>query len=505
MKHRGVATSLLAVTVLVAACASAEEPAGEDAGNVVSRPATTDPAATGGPTTTFELPPPTTAEFVPETNDGRPFLELDLLERIDAFKTAPNSIFAANIAAEMGLSGDTRWGPWILDILRVVASSETNLTAVRALQDLSGIPATGDLVGDFAMYGSWVRSNEIDPGPGYEHFKIRLYSDIQAEYGPLLDGVDDDERLSGISWGGVRRGGIPELNDPARLTVEEADFMTDDELVLGAVVDGIAIAYPLRFLERHELLNDTVGDTPIALGYCTLCRTGILFDRRVGDQVIDFQTSGLLIDSNKIMIDNQTESLWHHLAGEAISGPLKGIELETLPIVTTRWSEWIAEHPDTFTLATPKPIFFPDQPERQPIVYDYTPGAAYGLYYDSEGVWFPIVEPTDTFDRKENVVTISIGDAALAMSVTELADAGPIVVTVGENPVIVVPNEGGARVYDGEGLDLAAGDSVEIGEGGVTFETLTLADSRTAPRIVSGQSFWFAWFGQHPDTATWPG
>ena len=97
---------------------------------------------------------------------------------------------------------------------------------------------------------------------------------------------------------------------------------------LGVVINDFAVAYPLRFLARHELANDHIDGIPVSLVYCTLCRTGLLFDRRVEGQIIDFQTSGLLIDSNKIMIDNQTETLWHHLRGLGISGPLKGVELE---------------------------------------------------------------------------------------------------------------------------------------------------------------------------------
>jgi hypothetical protein len=490
---------LFAVVLITSACASS----GDD-----TQPAVvTDPDvahdSTSATTTLPPLPPPTTAEFLPETKEGPPFIDRDLLGKIDAFQTAPNSIFASNIAAEMGLSGDVRWGPWLLDILRVVSSSETNLTAIRALQDLSGIPATGDLVPDFVRYGSWVRSSGIDPGPGYETFKVLIYSEIQPEYGPLLDGVDDIERLSGISWGGVRRGGIPELNNPTRLTAAEADFLTPDELVLGAVIGDVAIAYPLRFLARHELVNDTIGGVPVALGYCTLCRTGILFDRRVGAQTIDFQTSGLLIDSNKIMIDNQTESLWHHLAGEAISGPFRGTKLDAFPLVTTRWSDWTEEHPDTFTLDTPKPIFFPEQPDRQPTVYEYAPDAAYARYYDNEGVWFPIVEPTDVFDRKAAVITIALSGAALALALDEVESADPFVIDVGDQPVVVVPNPGGARVYDATGV-LTAGASVSIAPEGVTPTSLTLDDGSVLERIISGQSLWFAWYGQHPETATWP-
>ena len=132
-------------------------------------------------------------------------------------------------------------------------------------------------------------------------------------YEELLADVDDELQLAGIMWGGVRRGGIPELNDPLRLKAAEATFMTDEELVLGAVVDGVAVAYPLRFLARHELANDTIGSVPVSVVFCTLCRSGWVFDRRADGRILDFETSGLLLDSNKLMVDRQTDSLWHHL------------------------------------------------------------------------------------------------------------------------------------------------------------------------------------------------
>ena len=353
-------------------------------------------------------------------------------------------------------------------------------------------------------FGPGGESQRDLPGPGYEDWKRKLFATIDDDYLFLLDGVDDDATLAAISWGGVRRGGIPELNDPVRISVAEADFMTPDELVLGVVVEGKPVAYPLRFLARHELANDHIEGVPVSLVYCTLCRTGLLFDRRVDGQVLDFQTSGMLIDSNKIMVDIQTDTLWHHLRGLGIGGPLKGVELEQFPVVTTRWSDWVAEHPDTETLAMPEPIYFRDTPERPPIAYDYTPGTAYALYYESEAVWFPIVEAPDTFERKEGVITIERNGVAVALGLADVEASDPFVYVLGGEPLVVVPNVGGARVYSGAGLDLEDRATVEVAPDGATPDSVTLADGRELPRIVSAQSFWFAWYGQHEDTLTWP-
>ena len=485
----------LGLALLVAACSSGDDTSSvEGTDTSIGAVAVTSEAPTS-------LPPVTRPEYVPEAEDGRPFLELTLDEKIEEFKTSPNSIFAANIAAEMGLSGEQRYGPWLLDIQRVVSSTETDLTVTRALQDLSGIPAIGSAVADFVQYGSWSRSNSIDPGEGYESFKLAAYATIQDEYAVWLDGVDDPQVLGAISWGGVRRGGIPELNDNPRISAAEADFMTPDELVLGVVINDVAVAYPLRFLARHELANDHIDGIPVSLVYCTLCRTGLLFDRRVEGQIIDFQTSGLLIDSNKIMIDNQTETLWHHLRGLGISGPLKGVELEQFPIQTVRWSEWLAEHPDTETLETPAATFL-DPPEREPIVYDYTPGEAYSGYYEGGSVWFPIIDAPDIFEDQAGVITLQLPEGDLALELASVEGESPFVVEVSGHAVVVVPNVGGARIFDAGETDLAEGDPVVVAN--FTPAMATLEDGTELGRLVSGQSFWFAWWGVHQETEIWP-
>ena len=272
------------------------------------------------------------------------------------------------------------------------------------------------------------------------------------------------------------------------------------------------------FLARHELANDVVGEVPVALGYCTLCLTALMFDRRLpnGD-VLTFETSGLLMDSNKIMIDNETESLWNQLSGTAFAGPLTGTRLEQFPVATVRWEDWLADHPDTVTLDAPGPTFFPELPERPPITYVYTPGAAYKSYYSVEELWFPTFETPDWFALKEEVVTVDRNDNSLALSLKRLGQAGPFVYVLGDEPLVIVPNRGGARVYSAAGLaepesvDWRDGAQVTVAAGGVLHDRLLVAGvdgveevSLELPRIVSSQSFWFAWYGLHPDTEIWP-
>ena len=443
-------------------------------------------------------------DFVPETPSGVPFLQLSLEGKIDEFLAAPNSVFGENIAGDMGLSGDRRWAPWLLDLMRLGGSTGTQRSTARALQTLSGLEAKNHPIDDLVMYGTWARTEEINPGAGYRRWKETLFATVDDVYEELLADVDDELQLAGIMWGGVRRGGIPELNDPLRLEADEATFMTDEELVLGAVVDGIAVAYPLRFLARHELANDTIGSVPVSVVFCTLCRTGWVFDRRVDGRVLDFETSGLLLDSNKLMVDRQTDSLWHHLTGQAISGPLKGTTLEVMPMTTIRWSDWVAEHPDSDVLDTPTPIYFADNPERPPIAYDYTPGSAYSSYYEGNRLWFPTFETQGPFEEMEVVVTVTRPGGSVAFGLDELSDRPPFAFVIGSETLVIVPHSSGARMFVLTEGSLEHLQQVDIVDGGSLSSEVQLADGSVATRIVSGRSFWFAWSGIHPETATLP-
>lgn len=477
------AAGLLALALVAAACSSADP--------------TGDGAAAVGDSTTTAFPEPE----VPAGGPGAEFLALPLEGQVDEFLAEPNSVKGAAVAQAMGDTGAIRWGPWLLDLYRLGRSTRIDDAVVESFTALSGVEAEGNRTADYRNFGNWVYRESVDPGPGYRQWKLGLYGSIDEEFAELLSGIPDDVLLSQIQWGGVPRGGIPELNDPERVAASEATWMVDDESVLGVVVDGVAVAYPLRIMGHHELANDVIAGRPVSMIYCTLCRSGLLFDRRVGDQVLDFQTSGLLIESNKIMVDVQTDTLWRHQTGVGLAGELEGVELEQFPVTTTSWAEWIEEQPDSEVLAIPEPIFS-DDPLRPPIVYDYEPGEAYRYYYEDPDVWFPVFDTPDVFALKDEVIGLSDGDDDIAVLVSAVAEAGPQVLEVGERLVAVVPTAGGARVYDVSGSALTEGPIAEPVDD--NNAALTLADGTSWDRLVAPQLFWFAWFGQHPDTRWWP-
>jgi len=134
-----------------------------------------------------------------------------------------------------------------------------------------------------------------------------------------------------IRSGGPPRDGIPAIDDPRFVPVREAQGLDAREPVLALIVGDDARAYPLRVLIWHEIVNDTVGRIPVAVTYCPLCNTALVFDRRLDGRVLTFGTTGKLRHSDLVMYDRETESWWQQYGGVAILGELAGARLDELP------------------------------------------------------------------------------------------------------------------------------------------------------------------------------
>ena len=144
---------------------------------------------------------------------------------------------------------------------------------------------------------------------------------------------------------------IPAIDGPRFVHATDATFMRDDEIVIG-VTDGTdAKAYSTWLLDGHEIVNDTIGSTPISVTWCPLCYTGIVYVREVGGSELTFGVSGRLWRDNLVMYDRQTDSYWAQAVGEAIRGDMKGAVLEMYPSSTMTWKQWQDLHPNTPVLS----------------------------------------------------------------------------------------------------------------------------------------------------------
>lgn len=170
-------------------------------------------------------------------------------------------------------------------------------------------------------------------------------------------------------------------------------------MVFGLFVNGEARAYPKRILAWHELALDRLGGVDLAIVYCTLCGTVMPFESTVPGRAFHFGTSGLLYQSNKLMFDEETKSLWSTFEGKPIVGALagSGVSLRARPVVTTTWKAWTTAHPDTTVLSRDTGY------DR-----DYSEGAAYRDYFASDQLMFQISRTDRRLALKDEVLVMRL-------------------------------------------------------------------------------------------------
>ncbi|WP_337862674.1 DUF3179 domain-containing protein [Nitrososphaera sp.] len=198
-----------------------------------------------------------------------------------------------------------------------------------------------------------------------------------------------------IVSGGPPRDGIPSIDSP-KFTSASGAGLEDGDLVIGLAIEGDAKAYPLKILVWHEIVNDVVGGEPVAVTYCPLCFTSQVFKRTLsGDEssaAAEFGTSGKLYNSNLVMYDRSTESLWSQALGQAIAGERAGERLERVPFDLAQWGDWKRLYPQSRVLSQDTGF---DRP------YGSDP---YGNYYTSPEIYFPVENRDGRLGPKEVVV-----------------------------------------------------------------------------------------------------
>ncbi|UCH41924.1 MAG: DUF3179 domain-containing protein, partial [Gammaproteobacteria bacterium] len=130
-----------------------------------------------------------------------------------------------------------------------------------------------------------------------------------------------------ILQGGPPRDGIPALSNPKLIKPGNASYLKPGDRVIGISLQGQARAYPIAILNWHEIVNDEINNQRFAVTYCPLCGTAVAFDATVGGKPTDFGVSGLLYNSDVLLYDRETESLWSQIMSQAISGPRVGTML----------------------------------------------------------------------------------------------------------------------------------------------------------------------------------
>jgi len=313
-----------------------------------------------------------------------------------------------------------------------------------------------------------------------------------------------------IADGGVGRNGIPALSNPPLVFPDDPDasYVRPGDRVLAVNVGGADVAVPHNILWWHEIVNLDLGGERVAVTYCPLTGSGLVFDRRpLGGT--EFGVSGLLFRSNLIMFDEATESLFPQMMRRAACGPENSQRLELVPAREMRWEAWRELHPDGLVVSE---ITGHKRP------YSSNPYADYEDP-DNPDIVFPFPEVDGRRPVKERVFGLVLGgDGGIAYPFGELerwsrtvvkipAKGGPGVLfwdRSAEAAVPFFPRAGGMEltldVRDGEFVDEETGSRWDLSGRAVAGP---LEGERLEPVADGYVAFWFAWAGFQPQTTVW--
>ena len=320
------------------------------------------------------------------------------------------------------------------------------------------------------------------------------------ELAPMeTDGVKHLIPLDKIRGGGPPKDGIPSIDNPVFVGVDESRFMSDSDTVVGVEMHGETKAYPLFILVWHEIVNDRIGDVPVSVTYCPLCYTSQVFERVIDGQEVEFGTSGKLYNSNLLMYDRFTESYWSQALGLAVTGELTGHRLDLIPFDIITWGDWKTLHPDTLVLTT-------DTGHIRSYATD-----PYGSYYTEPRIMFPVEHRDDRMPPKDVILGFHQDDIYKAFRQNDIESNIVINDSVGEIPVMLVSlfsqnSRAFERTVDGEILDFAYTDDKILDSqtnSEWNYDGLAVSgyyDGMQLKRMAIEPGFWFEWVAFHPNT-----
>lgn len=338
---------------------------------------------------------------------------------------------------------------------------------------------------------------------------------------PETDFCQRNIELREVRSGGVGRDGIPPIDEPVFTDVADAsETLQPQSPVIALEIDGDARAYPLEILTWHEIVNDVVGDQPVAVTYCPLCNSAIVFDRVVDGETLRFGVSGLLRNSDLVMWDSRTSSWWQQITGEGLVGFYTDTVLDVLPSLVVGFADFAAQYPDGQVLTRDT---------------GYTRSYGQNPYVGYDSSQRPFLFDGDVDERLPalaHVLGALVMDTAVAYPYVELAEVGVVNDTIADQPVVVIWSGGvpsaldGASINDSRQVGTAALYSRLLDDGDVLDFYLdddgTVRDAQTdsawnqfgqavegaleGARLyaeIGAPHFWFAWAAFRPETTIW--
>lgn len=317
---------------------------------------------------------------------------------------------------------------------------------------------------DITFWQDVARQGTLSPSPSANALGQPL---LAAEGPPRFDLKKLTVPREEVRRGGPPKDGIPALTQPKFVAAAEASFLKGTDRVAGVSIDDDARAYPLAILNYHEIVNDVVAKTPVAVTYCPLCDSVALFDRRTPLGEREFGVSGLLYNSNVLMYDRKgkPESLWSQLRTRGVSGPAADQALKVLPVELTTWEDWRSRHPTTRVLSTTTGHN-----------RDYSRDP-YAGYFDSPQLMFPAQPSSDRLPLKTRVLGVWTDQVARAYPLSAFS----------RERTTLKDNLGGKQItltYNADAHSLRVSQADE----GVNWV----------------YSLWFAWYAFRPETEVAP-
>jgi len=344
------------------------------------------------------------------------------------------------------------------------------------------------------------RHPEIIPHSTYRDLKLWFLGNTDERFLTLFEEPHGRRenmriRLEEIVWGGALYDDIPSLDHATMIAADEADYLLDQDLVFGVEINGDVRAYPLRILGWHEMVNDVIGGVPVALAYCTLCGSGILYETQLEgrEQPLVFGSSGLLYRSNKLMLERNTKSLWNQYNGAPVVGAMasSNIKLKIRPVTISSWQDWRTSNPSTTVLSLDTGY-----------IRNYDSGFVYREYFDSPHLMFPAaVNDESSLQKKDYVFGVRGLAASKAWPLDVFTDTPVINDKVGTQSLVLIGDTTtrAVRAYErnhDETFELAAGNSLTTSENSwyATESFLESANGEQKRARIAGHiSYWFAW------------
>jgi len=315
----------------------------------------------------------------------------------------------------------------------------------------------------------------------------------------------------------VPRDAIPPLDNPKYDAIAAASW-NDDDWMLVFERNGDARAYPINIMNWHEIVNETIGGLEVLVSYCPLCRSGLVFDRRLSeaevpteaqgalpeDTVIEFGNTGSLYESDMVMYDRQSDSQWFQVGGEALIGPLHGVKLKRLPSVMMQWAQFVTLYPNGQALSR-------DTGYQKTRDYDHDIFERYSQNHDS--LYFFVSNVDQRLPTKTRVLGLAGEQQRKAYNLDSLDD-GVYADRLDEQPVVLFVESGAGVAFDPsvDGRRLTF-----VREGGRFKDEQTQSTwsftgaaidgelkGKSLRLLVQSNLYWFSWAIHEPDTLVLP-